>query len=119
MWLVRTIARSLLCAEFFRPQKVIHEDHGSFHSWMTPHNVSKIYNCRIDRGRETDSRIARFVGSGRTMSLEHAIFELTRVFLVGEYREGIVDVTYYHKCANQSLIGCRNKGSFQVVGIFE
>ena len=56
----------------FRPQKVIHEDHGSFHSWMTPHNVSKICNCRIDRGRETDSRIARivrFVGSGRTMSL--------------------------------------------------
>ena len=58
MWLVRTIARSLLYAEFFRPQKVIH---GSFHSWMTAHNVSKIYNCRIDRGRETDSRIARIV----------------------------------------------------------
>ena len=26
--------------------------------------------------------------------------------------EDIVDVTYCHSCANQSLIGCRNKGSF-------
>ena len=27
-------------------------------------------------------------------------------------REDIVDVTYCHLCANQSLIGSRNKGSF-------
>ena len=35
------------------------------------------------------------------------------------YREEIVDVTYRHQYANQSLIGCRNKRVFvPVVGTF-
>ena len=35
-------------------------------------------------------------------------------------REDIIDVTYCHLCANQSLFGCRNKGSFvPVVGTFD
>ena len=36
------------------------------------------------------------------------------------YREDIVDVTNRHSCANKSLIGCQNKGSFiPVVGTLE